>query len=71
MYPILYADDTNVFLTGNDMNVMISTMNVELEKLLLWLQINKLKLNVNKTHYMTFGSKRKKLLLLAINYIWI
>ena len=45
---ILYADDTNAFLSGNDIDALIDTMNEELKKLVVWLQVNKLKLNVKK-----------------------
>ena len=59
LFPLLYADDTNVFLNGKNVNKMIETMNSELEKIVVWLKINKLKLNVKKTHYMVFSSGRK------------
>ena len=59
LFPLLYADDTNVFLNGKNLNKMIETMNSELEKIVVWLKINKLKLNVKKTHYMVFSSGRK------------
>ena len=54
--PILFADDTNVFLTGKNVNDLISSMNLELEKIMIWLYANKLSLNVNKTHYLVFRS---------------
>ena len=58
---LLYADDTNAFLSGNDIDQMIDTMNNELKKLVVWLQVNKLKLNVKKTHFMIFSSGRRKI----------
>ena len=58
---LLYADDTNAFLSGKDIDKMIETMNVELSKLVIWLQVNKLKLNVKKTHFMIFSSGRRKI----------
>ena len=57
---LLYADDTNAFLSGKSVDQMIDTMNNELKKLVVWLQVNKLKLNVKKTHFMIFSSGRKK-----------
>lgn len=36
-------------------------MNQELKNNLSWLSCNKLSLNVEKTHYMVFKAKRKKL----------
>ena len=57
---LLYVDDTNAFLSGNDLDLMIDIMNKELEKLVVWLQVNKLKLNVKKTHFMIFSSGKRK-----------
>ena len=54
--PILFADDTNAFLTGKNVNNLITTMNEELEKIMVWLYANKLSLNVKKTHYLVFRS---------------
>ena len=59
LFPILFADDSNVFYAGKDPDEMIKTMNNELEKLLVWLKANKLCLNVKKTHYMFFSPPRK------------
>ena len=57
LYPILFADDSNVFLSGRNCNNLISTMNFELVKITEWLESNRLSLNVSKTHYMLFKSK--------------
>ena len=35
-------------------------MNRELEKVLAWLKVNKLSLNLSKTHFILFRSKRNK-----------
>ena len=45
LLPILFADDTNVFLTGNNIDQMIEIMNGELNNVFLWLNSNKLSLN--------------------------
>ena len=58
-FPILFADDTNVFITGKSMEEMCTKMNDELEKIQGWLNCNKLSLNVLKTHYMLFASRNK------------
>ena len=55
--PILFADDTNAFVTGRNINDLIILMNNELKKLMSWLYANKLSLNVNKTHFLIFRSK--------------
>ena len=54
--PILFADDTNVFLTGKNVEDLIMSMNKELDKIVKWLYANKLSLNVKKTHYLVFRS---------------
>ena len=48
LLPILFADDTNVFLTGNNIDQIIEIMNGELNNVFLWLNSNKLSLNVKK-----------------------
>ena len=52
---ILFADDTNAFNMGKDLNLLCKTVNEELEKIQDWLNCNKLSLNVSKTHYMIFS----------------
>ena len=49
LFKILYADDLNVFLTENNFATLIDIMNKELSKIIEWLHLNKLSLNVNKT----------------------
>ena len=55
---ILFADDTNSFLTGNDMNELCGKVTAELEKLKIWFRLNKLSLNVSKTNFMIFCKKK-------------
>ena len=52
--PILFADDTNLFYKGNKMEDLVKTINGELENISLWLKINKLSLNIKKTHFIMF-----------------
>ena len=52
--PILYADDTNIFLTGRDLTSMTHTFNTELTHLNQWFTANRLSLNISKTHAMLF-----------------
>ena len=61
LFPILFADDTNIFISGKNLRQLVSTLNSELEKVVEWLQVNKLSLNVNKTQYMVFNLGKKKL----------
>ena len=53
-YCILFADDTNLFCSDNDINDLCRNANVELDKLNNWFYVNKLSLNIQKTHYIVF-----------------
>ncbi|ELU06943.1 hypothetical protein CAPTEDRAFT_71830, partial [Capitella teleta] len=46
--PIMYADDTNIFLHGNNVKEMTDSFNAELLSLNEYLKCNRLSLNVNK-----------------------
>ena len=48
-----------MFLTGKNLNNIISTMNEEMVKMVEWLNINRLSLNTNKTHYIIFSSRKR------------
>jgi hypothetical protein len=58
---ILFADDTNIFISGKNINDLINTINAELCKLSRWFKLNKLSLNINKTHFMIFRHRTKNL----------
>ena len=58
LFTILFADDTNVFITGKNILNLFTTMNEELSKLSEWMNVNKLSLNVKKTKYMIFSLKK-------------
>ena len=55
---ILFADDTNLFYAGKDLNEVCELVSRELDILHMWFQVNKLSLNVAKTNFMIFGNKR-------------
>ena len=58
-FPILFADDTNLFLSGKDGSSLSQKMTSELAQISDRLKANKLSLNIKKTHYMLFsGGKR-------------
>ena len=60
LFSILFADDTNVFITGKNLGSMITTMNGELEKLYEWMCVNRLSLNIKKTKFMIFTPRKNK-----------
>ena len=49
-FAILFADDTSVFLEGKEYTHLIEMLNSELKKLTIWLNANKLTVNVKKKH---------------------
>ena len=57
---VLFAGDTNIYISGNNLRKLINTFHIELDKLYAWLQSNKLTLNLLKTHYMVFHRAKHK-----------
>ena len=55
---ILYADDANIIITANSMQEILAKTNALVSKLVNWVNVNGLALNLKKTSYMLF-SKRK------------
>jgi len=47
---ILFADDTNTFISGNNITDICNTLNTELNKLARWFKLNNLFLNIKKTN---------------------
>ena len=57
---ILFADDTNLFISHTDPDFLINTLNCELDKLSNWFSANRLSLNLTKTNFMEFKPRQKK-----------
>ena len=57
--PVLFADDTNLFSSGSDIASLQDGINDDLKIISEWLKVNKLSLNIKKTHYMCFTAKNK------------
>jgi hypothetical protein len=57
---ILFADDTNVFHSNQNLPDLINQVNSELNKLFDWFSANKLSINFKKTKYMIFKQKQKR-----------
>ena len=55
---IFFADDSNLFKNGKDILKLEEDLNDILSNISEWLKVNKLSLNVKKTHYMIFTRKR-------------
>ena len=57
----LFADDTNIFYQCPNLEDLQRTLNRELKKLSLWLNANRLALNISKTNFVIFAAKNKPL----------
>ena len=58
MKSIVFADDTNLFYSGDNLSQVCETVSSELGKLHSWFKVNKLSLNIGRTHFMIFGSQQ-------------
>ena len=56
----MFADDTNLFFSNNDIKKFLSTVNIKLEKISLWFIANRLSLNLRKAMYTLFQRKSVK-----------
>ena len=54
---ILFADDTTIYITGENKRTVFNKMKCELDQLIVWFQVNKLSLNLAKTKWILFKSK--------------
>ena len=57
---VLFADDSNLFINGHNLEETIINLNTELSKISEWFRANELSLNLNKSHYMIFSNKNVK-----------
>ena len=57
----LFADDTNIYYESNSLTELEKSVNRELDKLYLWLNVNRLSLNIDKTNYIIFHPFNKPL----------
>ena len=60
LFFILFADDTNVLITGPNLLDITNILNRELKTIENWLTANKLSLNIKKTKYIIFTSSQKR-----------
>ena len=58
VFSLLFADDSNMFLSGKNPDNLVNDMCIEMSYVVDWLKLNKLSLNLKKTHFMLF--KRPK-----------
>ena len=55
---IMYADDANIFLTGENINEVYDKLKILSDVLVKWVDNNGLALNLKKTNYMIFSRQR-------------
>jgi len=61
---IHFADDTTGLAKGSSLDDLINFVNLEIQKLGLWLRSNKLAINTDKTKIMIFHPKNKNVFFL-------
>ena len=55
---ILFADDSTVYFSADNMKVITDTLNQELDRVYEWTVANKLTINFKKTNYIVFNRNR-------------
>ena len=55
-----FANDTNLLSLSNSIKKLNKLVSADLKHLVIWLNANKISLNVKKTEMVTFKSKQKK-----------
>ncbi len=53
---VIFADDTNIFFSGENLQQLLLVVTAEMTKLKQLFNINKLSINLNKTRFMIFES---------------
>ena len=56
---VLYADDTNMFYSCENMDELCADVNRELWRVMQWFITNRLSVNIKKTNFVLFGSQAK------------
>ena len=68
---ILFADDSNLFITDKNIEILFDRMNHDLSLLNQWFIANKLTLNLGKTHYVLFSRRKKPVCMNPSSYLKI
>ena len=64
----MFADDTNIYYESSSLDSLERTVNSELNKLFLWLNVNRLSLNIDKTNFIyPYNKPKKKCITIKIN----
>uniref|UniRef100_A0A672HNL4 Reverse transcriptase domain-containing protein n=1 Tax=Salarias fasciatus TaxID=181472 RepID=A0A672HNL4_SALFA len=55
---VVFADDTNIFCSGENLQQLLDVVSAEMCKLKLWFDTNKFSLNLRKTKFIVFGKSK-------------
>jgi retron-type reverse transcriptase len=55
---LLFADDTNIFLSNEDINSLVVRANSVLADISYWFKLNKLSLNTKKSNFIMFSTRK-------------
>ena len=55
----MYADDTSITYASNDVEEIERCVNIDLDRIRIWLAANKLTLNTTKTEFLLIGSRQR------------
>ena len=58
--PTMFADDTNLFKSSNNLRCVFSEMNIDANNLFEWFNANKLSLNTSKTVFVIFSKSKSQ-----------
>ena len=61
LYKVIFADDTNLFMSNKDPSVLQMELNAELGNVDTWFKCNKLSLNIKKTNYIVFTTAQSQI----------
>ena len=56
----MFADDTNIFYSNSCLKTLNKIIQLEIDKMADWLNVNKLSINTTKTKFMLFRSSKTK-----------
>ena len=59
LFTVMYADDSNLFKNGKSLNNLEHIINKSLADISYWLKLNKLSLNIDKTHFIIFRRRKQ------------
>ena len=68
-FTLLFADDMNMFHTGEDMKIVCDQVNEDLKNVQEWLSCNKLSVNICKMHCMIFTPRNKIIDDIIVNFL--